>query len=601
MSVTSYISATLQHRRYKYTLVAVLVSLLALTYLVSLLVCGVESAKCPFANSSIQYRVNADRGLDLDKEYTSKLHTLHHDILPGSDDSSASQPTYITSTGASEHPRSYLHLLIPATSSNPNLCKLLLSMTALGYPAPTFINWGNEEKLDPYINHVEKVHGILRYLKKFPTERYYDLALVVDGYDLYFQLRPDVVISRYYDIVGSQNAKLAQRFGGQHVVNEKGLKNTIVFGPDKICWPEDPRRPACWAVPESPLPRYAFGPDTDSGRFREHNRPRWLNSGTIIGPIGDLILLYEATLERTKNSREDVISDQFHLSDLFGKQEVARKLLLEWTPENLLKHPRIESAEIFIPDDMHGKGHLENISYNIPDLSPEENHEFHITVDHESLLFQTNAYYWKYLDWTSYDGSTYDGSLTHHDEDGHNDTARAVNGNSFDRQHHFELPDDILRSPPPFQGIGAREDVPVMLGKDPSRDPRPAGMQLPSELSWKDVLLGTNIVSRHVFALFHCTPPKEWLELWWHDMWYFPYGEAIIKHAPQFESYHIITTSEGREWWSWLPKSNAETLPEKGGSGGFDDRNDWHDWHSLCHYHENVVFFNARKKLDTTT
>lgn len=41
------------------------------------------------------------------------------------------------------------------------------------------------------------------------------------------------------------------------------IRNTLFWGPDKTCWPPDFSRAACWAVPESPLRRKAFGPDTD--------------------------------------------------------------------------------------------------------------------------------------------------------------------------------------------------------------------------------------------------------------------------------------------------------------------------------------------------
>ena len=351
---------------------------------------------------------------------------------------------------------------------------MLLSITALGYPSPIFISWGDEEKADPYTQGLATVGGILKYLRKLPEGREDDLVLIVDGYDAWFQLRPDVIISRYYDIIKTQTERLVDRFDrleGSRVLQEHGVKQSIIFGADKTCWPENPRRPACWAVPQSPLPRWAFGPETDSGKFREHNRPRWLNSGTVIGPVGDLIKLFEATVDRIKNAQSGVFSDQFHISNLFGRQELARYMLNEWSPARLMADPPSLKKEVWISDDYHGGGHFENITLDVPYLDPAEDHEFHMTIDYESQLFQINSYHWKYLDWFAYDHSTYDGRLALPDEI-NTTTLR----NSFDRQLHFDLPEDILASPPPFPSIGERQP-PTLRAQDPSRDPRPTGLE----------------------------------------------------------------------------------------------------------------------------
>ena len=86
-----------------------------------------------------------------------------------------------------------LHLLVPATSSNADLCKLLLSAQVLGYPVPHLINYGAVEDLeDAYKQHLTKVAGILRYLEQLDTtndESDEELVLIVDGYDIWFQVR----------------------------------------------------------------------------------------------------------------------------------------------------------------------------------------------------------------------------------------------------------------------------------------------------------------------------------------------------------------------------------------------------------------------------
>ena len=83
-------------------------------------------------------------------------------------------------------------LLIPATSSNPDLCKLLLSSQILNYPTPILINYGATEFDDPYVQHLAKVEGILKYLDRLGTTDEYaeDLVLIVGTFA---RSNPDVI------------------------------------------------------------------------------------------------------------------------------------------------------------------------------------------------------------------------------------------------------------------------------------------------------------------------------------------------------------------------------------------------------------------------
>jgi len=283
--------------------------------------------------------------------------------------------------------RAHLHLIIPATSSNHHLCRLLLSVTALDYPIPVFINWGDEEDPNPYVQHVAKVGGILRYLNKLDHQYDDDLALIVDGYDVLFQLRPDVLIKRYYNVIDAANKRLVDRVGYDTAVKHN-LYQSAIFGPDKICWPEELRRPAAWAVPDSTLPRYAFGPSTDNGRWHDYNRPRWLSSGTILGPLADVRRLLSATQAEIQRNGT-VVSDQWHMQNIWAKQEYARTLLVDGPMVNTSRRVWISEDS---SDGYAGAGHFENIEVEIPELDPSQDHEYHITVDYESQLFQTVAY-----------------------------------------------------------------------------------------------------------------------------------------------------------------------------------------------------------------
>lgn len=217
-----------------------------------------------------------------------------------------------------------LHLLIPATSSNGDLCKLLLSAQVLGYPTPVLINYGDHENAtDPYKQHITKVEGILSYLEQIETSQDFveDIVLIVDGFDVWLQLRPDVLLKRFYAINAAADAR-AERLYGEELVRKYNMRQTVIFGPDKICWPVDFSRSACWAVPESTVTRSAFGP-THADSDRTLNDARWLNSGTVMGPIADMKEIFRATLAAIE-SNYITDSDQFYFAEIFGLQEYAR-------------------------------------------------------------------------------------------------------------------------------------------------------------------------------------------------------------------------------------------------------------------------------------
>lgn len=98
--------------------------------------------------------------------------------------------------------------------------------------------------------------------------------------------------------------KLAQNF------IETGKQ--ILVGADKNCFPNDPRGPVCNDIPDSEYSLDAYGPGTDQDRIwgdRTHTRPRWVNSGTIIGYRAPLEKLYASMVEY-KAPDDDHGSDQ---------------------------------------------------------------------------------------------------------------------------------------------------------------------------------------------------------------------------------------------------------------------------------------------------
>ena len=153
-------------------------------------------------------------------------------------DKSAFQSTASLQETDSTLKKARFSLLVPATSSNPDLCKLLLSAQILKYPTPILINYGATEFEDPYVQHLAKVEGILKYLDNLGASGEFgeDLVLVVDGYDLWFQLPAEVLLRRYYELNAAANARLIKTYGERTVIDHN-IRQTIIFGPDKVSLP----------------------------------------------------------------------------------------------------------------------------------------------------------------------------------------------------------------------------------------------------------------------------------------------------------------------------------------------------------------------------
>ena len=132
-----------------------------------------------------------------------------------------------------------MRLLIPATKSNANLCKAILSSTILNFTAPVLVNWGQEFHHDGWkanATHIAKITGILEYLDTRKKEHDYELILVADGFDSWFQFGPEVIKSRYSKITKSLHARTKAMIG-ERAVTAEGITQSIVFSAQKDCGP----------------------------------------------------------------------------------------------------------------------------------------------------------------------------------------------------------------------------------------------------------------------------------------------------------------------------------------------------------------------------
>lgn len=447
---------------------------------------------------------------------------------------------------SSSHTRT-LHLLVPATGANLNFCRLLLSAAVTGYPEPILIGWEGRGIYNGTESHLFKITETLAYLRSLPPSAGNDLVLLVDGYDIWLQLRPDVMLSRYAKVLET-NDKRVRNDGilGKQTDGAK-VRNSIVFGPDKIHWPQGKLDAAVWAAPESTLPRKAFGVNTDTDMHTV--RPRYLNSGTIMGPVKDVRDMFAATLDMlsAKYDAEWTYrnSDQFYFAEVWAEQEINRRKL-QYGDQYAAK-PKSINKDIIIPD-----------------IPAWKRTEYHICLDYESELFQAATAWERSLAWMRFNDST---PLPKEGTEVWSETA----------MKSWTLRQDILASEPPF-----------------------AAMEDSSAGSWEEVMLGTNTVSKSPFPLFHVTGNKMVRDWWWPRMWWHPQGEELLKAAKRksMPSAEIVEqgfiTVDGVQWRAARPVQAQQRVDNVGKGGAWQASGQWLPWHSMCNIHEPVLFLKEK-------
>ncbi|ETN44481.1 uncharacterized protein HMPREF1541_10151 [Cyphellophora europaea CBS 101466] len=220
----------------------------------------------------------------------------------------------------------FLHFLIPASSGSVPFCRTLFSAGALNYPTPRIINW--DKKFDDPNKrdggyHLAKINGVLDFLKKLGGGSDHELALIVDGQDTWFQLRPEVLLERYHAINQQARKRVWPRYGLKY-------EQHVIFSAQKNC-DGNPTKWSCTAVPPSILPADIYGPGTDMPGDNLMNpwqnyRPRFLNTASIIGPVGALKPLFEYAKWKIDNG--NFSDDQEIFCEIFGEQEFRREMVL---------------------------------------------------------------------------------------------------------------------------------------------------------------------------------------------------------------------------------------------------------------------------------
>jgi hypothetical protein len=442
----------------------------------------------------------------------------------------------------------YFHLLIPANEGSSDFCKTIFSAAALDYPTPRVINWGKEYE-DPDIAyggaHIAKIEGILGFLRQLGPKSDSELVLIVDGYDTWFQLRPSVLIDRYHAINDRANARIASRMGSEAIRSlDDPIGQSVVFAAQKRCWPATQDDPECYAVPESDLPTDVYGPltDRDSGDqeapFRKY-RQRYLNSGTIMGPVGDLKRIFDAALDKAKVQSAETGSDQAAFAAVFGEQEYQREVIRARNLTGVQKF----SARFY--RDSRDDVLAAHPTHKRPDLK-DDVATFGIGLDYRGELSLPTVFSEDDAVWLKYSSAS---SVR--------EAAQKAGVPAPDPPRVGHLAEDIKESTPPFWTADYTGQTPV-----PDKD-------------WSEVNIFTNLWTGISPVTVHHNARaqglKSRIKTTWSDTWFHPYLRELLKtKANGFRA--PVAVSRGQEWWGPIDERGGIRI-EIGSLPG-----DWANW-----------------------
>jgi hypothetical protein len=504
------------------------------------------------------------------------------------------------------HRNERLHFLLPATNPNENLCQVLLSSSILGYNSPVMLGWGAKKMkgITHGGTHALKISQTLDYLKAIDKQQDDDLVILADAYDIQFQLPPKVLIDRYYRVTDDANRRLKADYGKAY--DKEKFRQSILFAAAKRYWPNPINEVSTWTAPQSPAPDDIYWNNTDTIIGRNSywsNRPRFMNSGFIIGPVGDMRKMFKRANKRIRTTVKYHDSDQSVFAIMMGEQNYMREVLrlrhVGWWTK--WRHPYTATK----PRDNWVRGlHIDNILNpsitHIPFVpNSQTDYEFGMGLDYMlDMAHQTSSSaigidsawitYNKVPDYISY---------------------LKPRRKSLDckMRVHEDLPDDIksLRAGPyaalHSNGIHHQKRQNSSSTKDDTNLQDDHDTALINR-TWYDIPLYTQLCYGTIPIMIHHNGDKSARERNWPDVWLQSHAKQLLeaqmaKHsreqkvAKQIESREKIKKPAGSDWEAFKKRPR---VVQPGGSWTGDGK--WKDWNDICSPYTKSLFKTSKHK-----
>lgn len=412
-------------------------------------------------------------------------------------------------------------LIVPATSPSPDLCKTIITAMALGYPSPIIINWGVDYRdvtgWDGGKN-LPKIPGFVDYLdsvlhpEAHPSERLEedDLVLMVDAYDMWFQLPAEVLLRRYHAINDEANARLRTEWPGQ---GPMPMKQTIIAASGKNCHPSSLSWGSdlhCEVLPDSPLSPDLYGPETEKDMKKHHDhRPKYINGGLYIGPAGDMRRMFRRTLEKMQKGLGEGVhlaSEQGIPGEVLGEQEVWRR----WR----------RSTEMMADGDDNDALGLIGRDF-----------EYHFGLDYRQQLSVQTV-------WTETADGLFDGDFV--TLNNHTDIEQHSKALGISTPRLGGVPDDIREASNPLGGTLGAPD-------------------------WGDMALYADFFTSAVPAILHHNGYKERRVSWWHRPWFHKQLRQLLSvrltSREPTTAFATVETGDGSISYRAVPAEEADKWP----------------------------------------
>jgi hypothetical protein len=406
------------------------------------------------------------------------------------------------------------------------MCKVITSIVALGYPTPTIIGFNKTIHDDNLISggtHMAKIMNTRTHLSALGPEYDEDVVFIIDSTDMWLQLPPEILISRYLELAHQGERRLNQRYGTK-AVKKLGLHARIFFSAQKNCGLNDAQEfsAACQLTPESTLPMDFLGDMTESGDMT-WRRPRYINSGFVIGPVFAMRKMYEAAYAKVNSGGSNIGSDQYLMQTMLSEQEQWRRVEAEKLDTSWLRLPYFSSRMPQMSTDV--------VDWrNSHSLSSDVNYEYGIDLDETSAISQVT---WSFE--TEVEYLVHDPADIKALREERNVSSTAANA----------LPHDLQALPRPLHNLAGQSSI---SGSDINP-------------TWSAVELVTNLWTGQVPAMVHmCVGWKGRIPWDWKRTWFFPHLRQLLDIAALRDEGRVATvrapdTGELQEWYGRTPSA----------------------------------------------
>lgn len=235
---------------------------------------------------------------------------------------SLSRGSYHDRSDVPERRAQTLRLILPVSDISSDLCRTILSAQVLQYSTPTLVRWDAFGR-DTRENAQRRMTAVRNYLATLVDEHGNDTVMLLDGAKTWFQLRPEVLIKRYYEMNRRVNDRLAASIGLK-MMRDEAVRQSVVFSSTQEC-----------GTVAGDVVGYSDAQEPPNKKRASHSRPPGhISQDLVMGTVTDLHAIYQRSVSVIEQDPR-LVDELAVLSEVLRIQEHNRALLasrnLSWS------------------------------------------------------------------------------------------------------------------------------------------------------------------------------------------------------------------------------------------------------------------------------